>query len=88
MAAYVRLTKPRVIELLLVTAVLVYFAVTIKFDYDSRSLMATNRPSTLLQEEIGRRWDTSSDPVGIFTPTLEEAKALYEQLTPVPPIPQ
>jgi uncharacterized protein len=72
------------ITTLALTLGLVYFATTIEFDYDSRSLMASNRPSVVLQEEIGKRWGTSSDPVGIYTDTLEEARALYDHLTPLP----
>lgn len=68
----------------IISAGLVYSATQIRFDYDARSLMAADRPSVVLQEEIGKRWDTSSDPVGIYTETLEEAKALYDHLTPVP----
>jgi predicted RND superfamily exporter protein len=64
--------------------VLSYFATRVRFDYDSRSLLTVNRPSIKLQEEIAERWGVSSDPVGLYTPTIEEAKALFEQMTPVP----
>ncbi len=63
---------------------LLYFATQISFDYDARSLMTADRPSVVLQEEINKRYTISSDPAGVYTDTLEEAKALYEKLTPIP----
>lgn len=64
----------------LLTAGLAYFATHAEFDYDSRSLMATNNPALKLREEIRERFQISSDPVGIYTETLEETKALYDTL--------
>ncbi|MEM6734028.1 MAG: MMPL family transporter, partial [Myxococcota bacterium] len=64
----------------LLTAGLAYFASNAEFDYDSRSLMATNNPGLKLREQIRQRFQISSDPVGIYTETLEETKALYDHL--------
>lgn len=66
------------------TAVLAVLATRIQFDYDGRSLMSADRPSLLLQEEITRRFEVSGDPVGFYTETLEEARALYERLQDIP----
>ncbi len=65
---------------LLLTAGLAYFATRAEFDYDSRSLMATNNPGIKLREQIRERFQISSDPVGIYTKTLDETKALYDRL--------
>ncbi|MEL7304185.1 MAG: MMPL family transporter [Myxococcota bacterium] len=67
----------------LLTAALAYFATNAEFDYDSRSLMATNNPALKLREEMRRRFQISSDPVGIYTKTLDESLALFQKLTPV-----
>ena len=48
----------------------------VQFNYDARALTIKDRPSVILAEEIGERYDISSDPAGVYAPTLEEAKAL------------
>ncbi len=65
------------------TAVLGAFAFGIRFDYDGRALMTADRPSVVLQEEINRRYQISSDPVGVYTPTLALTQALYDTLIPL-----
>lgn len=62
------------------TAVLAYAAADAEFDYDSRSLMATNNPALTLRQEMRERFQISSDPVGVYTETLEETRALYDKL--------
>ena len=57
----------------------------VQFNYDARALTIKNRPSVILAEEIGERYDISSDPAGVWAPTLEEAKALYQSMTPLDP---
>jgi predicted RND superfamily exporter protein len=63
-----------------VTGVLAVFATQVSFDYDGRSIMTSDRPSIVLQEEINNRYAISSDPAGIYTDTLEETRALYDEL--------
>ena len=70
---------------LALSAVLAIFMVRIQFDYDARSLMTADWPSVVLQDEINKRFQISSDPVGIYTETLDEARALYDALTPLAP---
>lgn len=65
---------------ILLTAALAYSASNAEFDYDSRSLMATNNPALKLREEIRERFQISADPVGIYTKTLDETKALFDHL--------
>ena len=57
----------------------------VQFNYDARALMVKDRPSIILQQEIGERYDISADPAGVYTPTLDEAKALYKSMTPLDP---
>jgi len=54
----------------------------VKFDYDSRALMVKDRPSIILQQEIKDRFKISADPAAVYTPTLAEAKKLYESMRP------
>lgn len=54
----------------------------VHFDYNTRALMPANRPSVLLQDEINKRFSISSDPVAIYSKTLEEAKEIYDELVP------
>jgi uncharacterized protein len=60
------------------------FAPTLRFDYNTRALMVEGRGSMVLSDEIGRRFQTSSDPVAIFTETLDEAEKVYRALTADP----
>lgn len=64
----------------ILTGILAVAASYAEFDYDSRSLMATNNPALKLREQIRERFQISSDPVGIYTATLGETKALYHEL--------
>jgi predicted RND superfamily exporter protein len=56
-----------------------------RFDYDSRSLMVKDRPSIVLQAEIKERFKISSDPVAVYTPTLDATKQLYGSMVPLDP---
>ncbi len=53
----------------------------VRFDYDARAFLPAKQNSVLLQEEINERYQISSDPIGIYTPTLEEARAVFEKLS-------
>jgi predicted RND superfamily exporter protein len=53
----------------------------VRFNYNTRALMPANVPSVKLQDEINERFQISSDPIAVYTPTLEEAKAVYDELT-------
>ena len=50
------------------------------FNYNTRALMPRDQSSVLLQDEINRRFDISSDPIAVYCRTLEEAKDIYEEL--------
>ncbi len=73
--------RPILIISVLLTGVLSYFATQVRFNYDTRALLGSNRPSIVMQEEINHRWTLSSDPVGIFTTSLAQTEALFKKLT-------
>lgn len=56
----------------------------VRFNYNTRALMPENQPSVHLQDEIGERFQISSDPIAVYTKTLEEAKEVYDELTQHP----
>jgi hypothetical protein len=56
----------------------------VRFNYNTRALMPENQPSVHLQDEIGERFQISSDPIAVYTKTLEEAKEVYDELTKNP----
>ena len=53
----------------------------VRFDYDARAFLPAKQNSVLLQDEINERYQISSDPIGIYTETLEEAKAVFNELS-------
>lgn len=53
----------------------------VRFNYNSRALMAENQASVRLQDEIARRFAISSDPVAIATADLPATLRLFEELT-------
>ncbi|WP_224371399.1 efflux RND transporter permease subunit [Hyalangium versicolor] len=53
----------------------------VRFNYNTRALIPDGQPSVRLQEEISRRFQMSSDPIAVYTKTLEEAKEVYDELT-------
>jgi predicted RND superfamily exporter protein len=55
----------------------------VEFEYNTRALMVENQPSVLLQDEIRRRFSTSSDPIAVYTPTIEEAKVVHDMFNPL-----
>ncbi|MBK7863562.1 MAG: MMPL family transporter [Archangiaceae bacterium] len=56
----------------------------VHFNYNTRALVAEDRPSFLLQDEISRRFNISSDPIAIAVNTQEEVKELWDELTTDP----
>ncbi len=60
-----------------------FFAKDVVFDYNTRALMVEHQPSVMLQDELNDRYQISADPVGIYTKTTQEAKVLFDELTPL-----
>ncbi len=56
----------------------------VHFNYNTRALVADDRPSFKLQDEINRRFQISSDPIAVPVKTLEEAKEVYDEVTQHP----
>ena len=56
----------------------------VRFNYNTRALVANDAPSVRLQDEITRRFQISSDPIAIATKTLEEAKDIWYAMTKNP----
>ncbi|MCK5688282.1 MMPL family transporter, partial [Myxococcota bacterium] len=75
--------RPILLGTVALTVVLAFFATQVTFDYNTRSLMSADRPSLVLQDEINERYQISADPIAVFTPTIEEARAIYDQLVPL-----
>ncbi len=57
------------------------FKTGMTFNYNTRALMPEDHSSIIMQDEIARRFNISSDPTAVYTKTLEEAKELYDELT-------
>ncbi len=78
--------KPKLV--LIVSAVIILgisaFAPSVKFNYSGRDLLLENQESLLIYDEIGDRFDVSSDPQAIVTDTLEKSEAVFDFFTPVP----
>ena len=53
----------------------------IRFNYNSRALIPEGQPSVKLQDEISERFNISSDPIAVYSKTLPEARAIYDELT-------
>ncbi|MBP9886067.1 MAG: MMPL family transporter [Leptospiraceae bacterium] len=69
---------------LVIIVVISLFAPTVKFNYSGRDLLLENQESLLINDEIGDRFDVSSDPQAIVTDTLEKSEAVFDFFTPVP----
>ncbi|MCG6192922.1 MMPL family transporter [Leptospira sp. FAT2] len=80
--------KPGLLTLVVLVFVVVIsffsFAPGIQFNYNGRDLMVDNLDSVNLYDEIGDRFDISSDPQVIVVDTLEESEAVFDYMTPVP----
>ena len=53
----------------------------VHFNYNSRAMIAEEQISVRLQDEINRRFQISSDPVGVPTADLAETRELFDELT-------
>ncbi|EMO73635.1 export membrane protein [Leptospira kirschneri str. 200801925] len=80
--------KPGLLTLVVIAVVLMIsffnFSPGIQFNYNGRDLMVDNLDSVNLYDEIGDRFDISSDPQVIVVDTLEESEAVFDYMTPVP----
>ncbi|EMY78027.1 export membrane protein [Leptospira weilii serovar Ranarum str. ICFT] len=80
--------KPGLLTLVVLVIVFVIsifnFSPGIQFNYNGRDLMVDNLDSVNLYDEIGDRFDISSDPQVIVVDTLEESEAVFDYMTPVP----
>jgi predicted RND superfamily exporter protein len=56
----------------------------VRFNYNTRALMPADQYSVKLQDEIAARFKLSSDPVAVYTQTLEQTKEVYDTLTQHP----
>lgn len=53
----------------------------IRFNYNTRALMAEDQFSVKLQDEINRRFKISSDPVAVYSENIEQAREIFDELT-------
>lgn len=51
------------------------------FNYNTRALMPEDHTSIIMQDEIGRRFQISADPIAVYTKDLAETKEVYDELT-------
>ncbi|TGJ99714.1 transporter [Leptospira semungkisensis] len=72
------------ITVLVLVILLGIFAPKVQFDVNGRNLLVENLESVNLYDEIGDRFDISSDPQAIVVKTLEESEAVFDYLSPVP----
>jgi len=52
----------------------------VHFNYNTRALVAEDRPSFLLQDEIAERFNISADPVAVAVNTPEEVKEIWDEV--------
>lgn len=60
------------------------FAYRVQFNYSGRDLLLQDQESLLVYDEIGDRFDVSSDPQAIVSDSLEKSEAIFDFFTPVP----
>ncbi len=82
-----RLPKPALWLTLSVLAAggLAAFAPQVAFEYNTRALMVEKQPSVLLGDEVNKRFQISSDPVGVYSKTREEAERIFALFNPLDP---
>ena len=56
----------------------------VRFNYNTRALAPVDQPSIKLQDEINERFQISSDPIAVYTKTLEETKDIWDAMTDDP----
>ncbi|MFZ5468247.1 MAG: efflux RND transporter permease subunit [Myxococcota bacterium] len=57
----------------------------VHFNYNTRALMPEDQYSIQLQDEVTKRFNISSDPTAVYAKTIEETKALWDEMTPLDP---
>ncbi len=57
----------------------------VRFDYNTRALLPEDQYSIKLQDEVTRRFNISSDPIAVYSRTLEEAKEIWDHFAPIDP---
>jgi predicted RND superfamily exporter protein len=55
----------------------------VQFDYNTRALLPDTQTAVKLQDEINKRFNISSDPIAVYTPTIEDTKKVYEAFQPL-----
>ncbi len=60
------------------------FSDGVRFNYNTRALAPVDQPSIKLQDEINDRFKISSDPIAVYTKTLEETKDIWDAMTDDP----
>ena len=58
----------------------------VNFNYNTRALAAEDQPSIVLQDEINRRFQISSDPIAVTTKTVEEVHDIWLAMTKNPDV--
>ncbi len=58
----------------------------VHFDYNTRALLPDDQFSVKLQDEIRERFNVSTDPIGVRTKTLAEAKEIWDELNGKPEV--
>ena len=64
----------------LATLALAPFAARTSFEHDWRRLLTPGQPSVVLDEEVSRRFEISSDAVAFYAADLDDYRALHERL--------
>lgn len=60
------------------------FSGGVRFNYNTRALAPVDQPSIKLQDEINERFKISSDPIAVYTRTVDEAKDIWDSMTDDP----
>jgi len=82
-----RITRPALwLSLAAVAAlVLASLAPKVGFELNTRALMVEDNKSVKLQDEINERYRISTDPVGIYSKDIADARKCYDTLIPTDP---
>jgi predicted RND superfamily exporter protein len=54
----------------------------VKFDYNTRALLPETQTAVRMQDEINERFNISSDPIAVYTKTLEDAQKVWREVGP------
>ncbi len=53
----------------------------VRFNFNTRALLPAREVSVKMEDEIDRRFQSSSDEVAVYTKTLAQAKEVYDEIT-------